>query len=72
MGSCRALILSTKPERPVRLTCAPCSELLGVTHRPRVTIRPVHALVTAAGTIIIENPVILCATCLNRGVETVL
>jgi len=64
--------LPTGPARPVRLRCPACSDRLGVDHRPRVTIRPQHALVLASGTVILENPTIVCATCAGRGVETVL
>lgn len=37
-----------------------------------VTIRPQPALRMASGTIVIENPVVICATCADRGVETIL
>ena len=58
--------------RPRRLSCPACTELLKVEHRPRVQIKPSFPVVLASGAIIIENPVILCATCLTRGVETIL
>ena len=76
MGQGRAIIYSlplpAQPPRPSLLVCPRCTKLLGVVHHPRVTIKPQVALVLGSGAVLIENPVIVCATCASRGEETVL
>lgn len=52
--------------------CPRCSEFFGFLFRPTVSIKPQRALRLSTGTIVIENPTVVCAICADRGVETIL
>lgn len=69
------LALVAKPglvHRPTGVICPVCTQFFGFDFRPMVTIQPTHCLVLSSGSLVIDNPVIVCAQCRERGVETIL
>lgn len=69
------LALVVKPglvHRPTGVVCPTCTSHFGFEFRPKVTIQPQHCFVLASGSVVIDNPVIVCAQCRDRGVETIL
>lgn len=59
--------------RPSGLTCLACAEYFGMPgFRPKVTIKPQNGLRLPSGQIVLEDAVVVCAHCLQRGVDTVL
>lgn len=58
--------------RPSGVVCPVCSDHFGFRFRPLVTIKPAPALRLASGSIVIDDPTVICAICAERGIETVL
>jgi hypothetical protein len=70
----RALVIVPPPQLRISgVHCPVCAEHFGIPNfRPKATIRPQAAYRLPSGTIVIENAVVVCSHCRDRGLETLL
>lgn len=66
------VVTPAAPHRPTGVICPVCTSFFGFPFRPKVSIQPTECFVLASGSVVIDNPVIVCAQCRERGVETIL